>query len=133
MTPRILLDGVRHPVWSLRQVRQGFPQLAHFVAAGDGDVEAQAALMARQMDASFDWAALARLRDDWRGTLIVKGIVSAEDARHCERLGWMVSSSQSWRPPAGGRARPHRPSPAVADACGLPVLMDSGVRDGADG
>jgi len=133
MTPRILLDGARHPVWSLRQVRQGFPQLAHFVAAGDGDVEAQAALMARQMDASFDWAALARLRDDWRGTLIVKGIVSAEDARHCERLGvdGVVVSNH------GGRQLEDAPAPidllpAVVDACGLPVLMDSGVRDGAD-
>src|SRR6201987_5900526 len=54
-TPRLIYDGVTHPWWSLGFILNGMPQLANFVTADSTDVELQAAVMSRQMDASFGW------------------------------------------------------------------------------
>jgi len=69
-TPRSVLDAVAHPRWALGQIRHGLPQLANFASPDATDVNAQAALMRRQMDASFCWQDLQALRDAWPGTLL---------------------------------------------------------------
>jgi (S)-mandelate dehydrogenase len=43
--------------------------------------------MSRQMDASFNWADLAWLRELWPRKLLIKGITSTEDAAHCVAEG----------------------------------------------
>ena len=132
-TPRVLLDGA--PAWTLAQLRHGLPQLANFAsAAGPGnDVTAQAALMRRQMDASFSWTDLKALRDAWPHRLIVKGLLRAEDAARCEECGVdaVVISNH------GGRqledvAAPIDRVEEFASRVDCPVLVDSGFRRGAD-
>ncbi len=131
---RTAMDVARHPAWLLRQLRHGLPQLANFREAGGGsDVNAQAALMKRQMDASFAWNDLKALRQSWPRTLVVKGICRAEDAEQCEALGAdaVVLSNH------GGRQLDDTPAPltllpGMAGRLSRPVLVDSGVRRGAD-
>jgi len=133
-TPRVLLDGARHPGWSLDLLRYGKPQLANFADAAHAGTEAQAALMSRKMDTSFDWAALQRLRDRWPRTLLVKGLLDANDARRCLEMGvdGVVLSNH------GGRQLDSAVSPldvlqaSVASTQGKPVLIDSGFRRGSD-
>jgi (S)-mandelate dehydrogenase len=134
-TPRVLLDGALRPAWTLAQLRHGLPQLANFAsAAGPGnDVTAQAALMRRQMDASFSWTDLKALRDAWPHRLIVKGLLRAEDAARCEECGVdaVVISNH------GGRqledvAAPIDRVEEFASRVDCPVLVDSGFRRGAD-
>jgi (S)-mandelate dehydrogenase len=93
----------------------------------------QAALMSRQMDASFDWRALRWLRDLWPHKLLVKGLLSAEDAQRCiaEGADGVILSNH------GGRQLDCAVSPmeALADSVamtGKPVLIDSGFRRGSD-
>lgn len=130
-TPRTVLDGLTHPRWSIDFLRHGVPELANFVTASATSVEAQAALMSRQMDASFDWEALAQLRDAWPGTLIVKGLLRAQDAERCEALGvdGVVLSNHGGRQLDGAIA-PIEALPATRAATGLPILIDSGFRRG---
>lgn len=134
-TPRVLLDGALRPAWTLAQLRHGLPQLANFAsAAGPGnDVTAQAALMRRQMDASFSWTDLKALRDAWPHRLIVKGLLRAEDAARCEECGVdaVVISNH------GGRqledvAAPIDRVEEFASRVDCPVLVDSGFWRGAD-
>ena len=134
-TPRVLLDGALRPAWTLAQLRHGLPQLANFAsAAGPGnDVTAQAALMRRQMDASFSWTDLKALRDAWPHRLIVKGLLRAEDAARCEEcdVDAVVISNH------GGRqledvAAPIDRVEEFASRVDCPVLVDSGFRRGAD-
>ena len=134
-TPRVLLDGALRPAWTLAQLRHGLPQLANFAsAAGPGnDVTAQAALMRRQMDASFSWTDLKALRDAWPHRLIVKGLLRAEDGARCEECGVdaVVISNHGGRQLEDVAATIDRVE-EFASRVDCPVLVDSGFRRGAD-
>ncbi|MBV8916007.1 MAG: alpha-hydroxy-acid oxidizing protein, partial [Acetobacteraceae bacterium] len=130
---RTVLDAALHPLWSLRQVKHGLPQLANFAQPGTGDFNAQAALMRRQMDASFAWDDLNALRDAWPHILLVKGIMNADDAERCVQLGanGVILSNHGGRQLEDAQA-PLEVLPAVAARVQAPLLLDSGVRRGAD-
>ncbi|MGV7961506.1 alpha-hydroxy-acid oxidizing protein [Photorhabdus tasmaniensis] len=131
--PAAILDGCLHPGWLLRFIRQDKPQLANFVTSESTSLAVQAALMNRQMDASFDAESLSRLRALWPHKLLIKGIIRPEDARRCVELGadGVILSNH------GGRQLDTALSPMetlgetrrLVDA---PVLIDSGFRRGAD-
>ncbi|WP_311972605.1 alpha-hydroxy-acid oxidizing protein [Bradyrhizobium agreste] len=133
-TRRSVLDAVTHPRWALNQIRHGLPQLANFARPDATDVNAQAALMRRQMDASFCWEDLQALRDAWPGILIVKGIMTSTDARRCRELGVdaVVLSNH------GGRQIEDVPAPIdllaeISNQNAMPpLLVDGGIRRGAD-
>ncbi|WP_205738062.1 alpha-hydroxy-acid oxidizing protein [Granulosicoccus antarcticus] len=133
LSPRIALDAALHPLWSASQIRHGLPELANFATAQATDASSQAALMNRQMDASFDWAAFAQLRNAWPHKLILKGLNSLAEVGLAERAGAdaVILSNH------GGRqledvAAPIDTLRAVAGKCKMPLLLDSGIRSGAD-
>ncbi len=132
-TPRTLLDGVLHPRWSLDLLRHGVPQLANFASADANDTEVQAALMSRQMDASFAWDDLARLRDLWPHRLLVKGLSRPSDAKRCIDMGidGVILSNHGGRQ-LDGAVAPFESLPATRNAIDAPILIDSGIRRGAD-
>jgi L-lactate dehydrogenase (cytochrome) len=88
----------------------------------------------QQFDPSISWADVAWLRERWEGPLIIKGILSSEDAKQAERLGCtgiMVSNH-------GGRqldsaAAPIDCIPAIRDAVGddMELVVDGGIRRGS--
>lgn len=129
-----VLDGILHPGWSLDFVRHGVPELANFRGTASLSPEAQAALATRQMDASFGWDELKRLRDSWPRKLIVKGILDPADAVRCVSLGvdGVILSNH------GGRQLDSAVSPmeiveaTSAQIASTPVIVDSGFRRGAD-
>lgn len=132
-SPRAVLDGALHPNWLLRQLRHGLPELANFASPGSHDVNAQAALMNRQMDASFAWDDLKALRDVWPHTLLVKGLLRAEDAERCIQLGadGVVISNHGARQ-LEDVAAPVEKLAEFAARVDRPILIDSGFRRGAD-
>ena len=137
-TPRLFVDLVTHPRWCARMLRQGgSPQLVNLARSSGmpGSLARQAAAISRQMNLSLGWADIAWLRDHWRGKVIVKGVLSVEDALDARAHGvdGIVLSNH------GGRQLESAPSPlevlpSVMDALGdsLTVLVDSGVRRGSD-
>lgn len=89
----------------------------------------------RNFDASVSWKDLDWLRGEWRGPLLVKGILRADDARRAADHGAdaVVVSNH------GGRQLDGAPSgiaalPAIARELRgeLPVLVDGGIRRGSD-
>jgi (S)-mandelate dehydrogenase len=132
-SPRVMLDGALHPRWSLRLLANGFPTLKNLATATANDTEAQAALLKRQMDASFDFDALKALRDAWPKTLIVKGLLASSDVERCIALGvdGIVLSNH------GGRQLDAAPASIsvlqkIAQGTKATVMIDSGFRRGAD-
>lgn len=81
------------------------------------------------------WDDLPFLRENWDGPIVLKGIVSVEDARLAVRHGMdgIVVSNHGGRQVDGAIAALDALGP-IASAVGshLTVLFDSGVRTGAD-
>lgn len=132
-TPRVIWDGLTHPAWSLDLLLHGLPRLRNFDAIEAVDPAVQAALLRREMDASFDWNALAALRGAWPRPLIVKGILREDEVRRCAALGVdaVILSNHGGRQIDGAIA----PLTAMAGMTrkDAPLLMlDSGIRRGAD-
>jgi 4-hydroxymandelate oxidase len=83
----------------------------------------------------YEWTYLDRIRPFIRGPMLVKGILTAEDARLCLEHGaqGIVVSNH------GGRSLDYGPStievlPEIVEAVGgrVPILIDSGIRRGTD-
>jgi (S)-mandelate dehydrogenase len=131
--PRLIYDGLTHPWWSFDFMRKGMPQLANFATADSSDVEIQAAVMSRQMDASFNWNDFGWLRKLWPRKLLVKGILRPDDAERCIAVGadGVILSNH------GGRQLDAAVSPldVLAETrarISAPILIDSGYRRGSD-
>ncbi len=136
-TPRLAWDLVSHPRWSLRMAPRGAPDFANLTPSGNGagSTSMQAALLARAMDRSLVWESLAWLRGLWKGPLLLKGVLHADDARMAVDHGidGLIVSNH------GGRQNDASPSaisalPRVVSAVDgrIPVFMDGGIRRGGD-
>ena len=135
---RQALDVARHPAWIWRVLRRR-PTMPILSAAAGRDPGASvvtlAAISSRELDPGLTWEAVRWVRGLWPGPLVLKGILSVEDARLAADHGadGLVVSNH------GGRQLDGAPAsaevlPEVADAVGgrLEVYLDGGVRRGAD-
>lgn len=137
-TPAILADLGLHPLWSLGTLRRGAPRFANLSGERAGAFAALtlAEVQRRLLIADrFDWDGLKRLRDRWKGPLVLKGAMRADDAAKAAEAGCdgLVVSNH------GGRQADYAPAsiealPAIASAVSgrMALIFDSGVRRGAD-
>ena len=88
-----------------------------------------------QMDASVNWKDIEWLRSQWKGQLILKGILDPQDARDAHKIGAdsIVVSNHGGRQ-LDGVASGAAMLPRIADALGdaMPLIVDGGVRSGQD-
>ncbi len=129
LTPKHFFDFASHPHWSLKTLSSGVPRMANFSGANANGYDRSAPR------AGANWTFLEQLRDSWRGKLVVKGVLSTEDAikiKNCGADAVYVSNH-------GGRQLDSSPSaiavlPAIRQAVGpaYPLLFDSGIRSGED-
>lgn len=134
-TPRNVLDFARHPRWSLDMLLRGQPVMGNMVGLNQGPATAAAAgsTVGRNMDASFDFEALQRIRDRWPRKLLAKGVMRADDARRLVAMGCegIVVSNHGGRQLDGALAALEALPAVVAAVQGrTPVLLDGGVRRG---
>ncbi|MFM9936378.1 MAG: FMN-dependent L-lactate dehydrogenase LldD [Novosphingobium sp.] len=93
------------------------------------------AWMRENFDSAITWRDLDFIRSEWRGPLIIKGILDPEDAKDAAALGadGLIVSNHGGRQ-LDGVLSTARALPPIADAVGdkLTVLADGGVRSGLD-
>jgi isopentenyl diphosphate isomerase/L-lactate dehydrogenase-like FMN-dependent dehydrogenase len=138
-TARNVLDAARKPTWGV-----GFLRTAHLIAArnlGEGEVHRRfpprpiVPGQALSSGPKRSWEDLARVREAWDRPLIVKGILSPEDARRCVDLGAdaIVVSNHGGRLLDGAPATISVLAEVVAAVAGrADVLLDGGIRRGSD-
>ncbi|MGZ5060877.1 MAG: alpha-hydroxy acid oxidase [Usitatibacter sp.] len=138
-SPRLFWDGLVRPGWTFGTFlptifRHGIPHFENNFA------ERGAPIIARNVERDMgsrdmlDWEDFDVVRKRWSGRLIVKGVMSPEDARIARERGadGVIVSNH------GGRQLDHTVSPlrvlpAVKEAArGIPVMLDSGIRRGTD-
>ena len=91
--------------------------------------------VAGNFDASVTWKDVEWVREQWKGPLIIKGILDPDDAREAAASGadGIVVSNHGGRQ-LDGVSSTARALPRIAEAVGgkIAVLADGGVRSGLD-
>jgi L-lactate dehydrogenase (cytochrome)/(S)-mandelate dehydrogenase len=134
---RQVLDGIAHPAWAWQMLRGGSPQFENvkgYMGQQSADLTI-AAKVGQSLDSAYDWDDLARLRDRWKGQLMVKGVAHPDDAWRLAQMG----VDTLWLSNHGGRQLDGAVAsldalPAIARRLGgkMPLILDSGVRRGVD-
>ncbi len=137
LTPATLLDLLSHPRWCLgmlRAKRRDFGNVVGHVTGAE-DMRSLAEWSASQLDPTLDWDDVAWIKERWGGTLVLKGIMGAEDARLAVASGAdaLVVSNHGGRQLDGAPSSIEALGPIV-DAVGdhIEVWMDGGIRSGQD-
>jgi L-lactate dehydrogenase (cytochrome) len=135
---RRIWQAVQRPAWAWDVGINGRPHALGNVAPvlGDGSgLEDFFAWMRNNFDPSVTWSDLEWVRDQWKGPLIIKGLLDPEDARAAVDLGadGLVVSNHGGRQ-LDGALSSARALPAIAEAVQgkVTVLADGGVRSGLD-
>ena len=133
-TARTWLGMAARPGWLWRMRKRRQLTFANYADAG-GDLRAIASRMASLLDPSASWADVAWLRRLWPGPLLLKGVLHPDEARRAadEGVDGIVVSNHGGRQLDGAPATAAALPAIVAVVNGrMPVLVDGGVRRGAD-
>jgi isopentenyl diphosphate isomerase/L-lactate dehydrogenase-like FMN-dependent dehydrogenase len=132
-TPGRIADLASHPGWLIRMRDTRSPSFANYGARSS--MAAFGPLMLEQLDPDIGWDDVDWLRDLWRGPLILKGILHADEAREAVKrcADGIIVSNHGGRQLDGAVAT-IRALPGVVDAVGgkAAVLIDGGFRRGID-
>jgi len=135
---RRAMQAVAHPAWAWDVGVRGGPHSLGNVAPvlkGKTGIDDFFAWMRDNFDPTVTWDDLAWVRERWKGPLIIKGVLDADDARRVADLGadGLVVSNHGGRQ-LDGVLSSTRALPPIADAVEgrLTVLADGGVRSGLD-
>jgi L-lactate dehydrogenase (cytochrome) len=139
MSPSLIWQGVSHPGWLCNTflktlIKHGIPHFENNYATRG------VAVISKQVERDFSdrgrltWDSLVKIRKMWSHTLIVKGVLSPEDAATAADLGvdGIIISNHGGRQLDGAIA-PLDILPRVVERCpSIPIMIDGGVRRGAD-
>ncbi len=132
-----LLNLAFRPRWSLGMLRTRRWNFGNIIGHVDGieDISSLSAWTANQFDPTLTWDDVQWIKDRWGGKLVLKGIMTPEDARMAVRSGAdaLIVSNH------GGRQLDSAPAtidvlPDIDAAVGsdIEVWLDSGIRTGQD-
>ena len=136
---RLAWDGISHPRWLfgtfLRTLAtHGMPHFENWRAERGAPILSATVQRDFQARDHLNWSHLQRVRELWKGPLVVKGILSANDAAIATGSGvdGLIISNH------GGRQvdcaiSPLEVLPEIVNvAGGATIMMDSGIRRGSD-
>ena len=137
ITANSVFESAMRPLWSIATVKAGLPQFATLrpYIKDAKNIEDIATFIRVTLRDVVDENSLIKLRDKWKGTLIVKGISHVDDAIALKEIGvdGIIVSNH------GGRQLDASLPPAetladIVDTVGseLTVMADSGVETGVD-
>ncbi|MCH7628588.1 MAG: FMN-dependent L-lactate dehydrogenase LldD [Proteobacteria bacterium] len=135
---RRAFQGAMKPDWAWDVGVMGRPHGLGNVARklqGKTGIEDFFAWMRENFDSSISWADLDFIRSEWKGPLVIKGLLDPEDAKEAAAIGadGIVVSNHGGRQ-LDGVLSSAQALPPIVDAVGdkLTVLADGGVRSGLD-
>ncbi|HZP79185.1 MAG TPA: alpha-hydroxy acid oxidase [Pseudolabrys sp.] len=138
-TPRTAIDALLHPRWLFGTIARTFMVRGnpHFE---NMDASRGPPMIARNVMRNFAnrdqlaWRHIEAIRKQWKGNLVVKGLLSGGDTRKARELGvdGVIASSH------GGRQLDYAIGPLAAlpemaaEAGSMTMMIDGGIRRGTD-
>lgn len=131
------VQAAMHPIWGLETLRVGIPSFATLKPYMKKGMDMKQ--LGKFMNATFtgrvDADKVAAIRDKWKGKLVVKGVVSEQDAELCAGIGvdGIIVSNHGGRQIDAGEST-IRPLKGLAEKYKgkYKVMIDSGLRSGPD-
>jgi len=133
-------QGITHPRWlfgtaARTLLRRGMPHFENASASRGAPILSSRSVRDFGAKDRLDWDHFALIRKRWPRTLVIKGILSPQDARLAREAGadGIIVSNHGGRQ-LDGAVSPLRVLPEVVQAAGsgFAVMMDGGVRRGTD-
>ena len=136
---RLAWDGIVRPRWTIGTLlrtllKSGMPHFENSSAVRGVPIFSGAAVREFGSRDTLSWAHVDQIRRMWNGELVLKGVLSAEDARIAADRGvdGVIVSSHGGRQLDASIAPLHA-LPAIVRAKGaMKVMIDSGIRRGND-
>ena len=128
--PKQFFDFATHPNWSISTLLYGVPKPMNYETSKNKNK-----FVRSESRGSTDWETLKRIRNAWKGKLIVKGVMSQDDSIKIKEAGADAIQVSNH----GGRQLESATSainalPLIRNALGqdFPIIFDSGIRSGGD-
>ncbi|NNK16629.1 MAG: alpha-hydroxy-acid oxidizing protein [Sulfitobacter sp.] len=137
LTPKTIANLMTKWTWGIEMLQAKRREFGNIVGHVDGisDASSLGAWTAEQFDPSLDWNKIAKLKEEWGGKVILKGILDADDAKMALKVGAdaIVVSNHGGRQ-LDGAVSSISALPSILDAVGdqVEVHLDSGIRSGQD-
>lgn len=137
VTAALLWQFIRRPAWCLDVLRGGFPEVEIVEGRpefGRGAL-AQAGKLSSRLVKCFSWDTVSRLRDQWSGELVIKGLMDGEDirlARKCGVDGVVVSNHGGRQLDQGSSTISKVREARQALGADRVLYVDGGFRRGSD-
>ncbi len=138
-TPRLAFDALTHLRWLFGTalatfVKSGMPHFENMTATRGAPVLSPDAERSHGRRDALCWADIAWLRERWLGKLLLKGVLSPDDARlaHETGLDGIIVSNHGGRQLDFSIASLDALPAVKAEAGEMAVLLDSGIRRGTD-
>lgn len=132
-----IIDIAKRPRWAMGMLNTKNREFGNIqgCATGVDDMNDLMKWTAGSFDTKLGWEDIQYFRDIWQGPLIIKGIMEADDARECVKLGAdaIVVSNHGGRQLDGARSSIST-LPEIVEAVGdqIEVWLDGGIRSGQD-
>lgn len=135
-----IINLMTKPQWCMNMLgtkRRSFGNIVGH-AKGVGDLSSLSSWTAEQFDPGLSWEDVARIKDEWGGKLIIKGIMEPEDAVLAARSGAdaLIVSNHGGRQldgaPSSIAALPDIVQAIKAENSNIEIWLDSGIRSGQD-
>ena len=137
LTPSTIVNLATKWRWGIEMLQTKNRSFGNIVGHVENisDTSNLSAWTAEQFDPSLDWGKIAKIKEQWGGKVILKGILDAEDAKMALQVGSdaIIVSNHGGRQ-LDGALSSIRVLPSILDAVGheIEVHMDSGIRSGQD-
>lgn len=137
MTIRNILQMLAHPSWALQSLTVGTPQFATMkpYMPPNMSMKTLGVFMSQTFSGRLDEDRIKPIRDRWKGKLVLKGVAGEADAAMASRLGFdgIIVSNHGGRQIDVGESAVHSlQSLAPKYRTRMKIMMDSGIRSGAD-
>jgi len=137
MTLRNIFQMCTRPVWSFSQLFAGIPQFATlkpYIPAGLS-MKHLGLFMNKTFSGRLTASRIRAIRDQWKGNLVIKGIVNPEDAELAISLGadGLIVSNHGGRQLDQGQSTIKATAALAKQFKGrTKIMMDGGIRSGSD-
>ncbi len=136
ITPKMIWEGITHPVWSLNTLRNGIPRLKtveHYT--NNNNLKFVSGFVGNRLGGTLNWDYCKQIKEQWDGPVVIKGILHPTDAEAAIQAGmdgiWVSNHGARQ---FNGAATAIEALPAIAQIVNMrvPIILDSGVRNGLD-